>query len=249
MPSGGGIFSILSRTRVVGSTTERTTHHTSEVGRQMSRRITRRAALFGIAVSTVAATFIALGSVAVAAPGGGSGSWPRSDQAPEQEVHGLIGVVVDEHGQTLVVRTRRGPVDVHWTDATECVVSGDSADCDRIAVGMMLAARGQYAGGSDQFHAEVIGARTPLRDLDRVSGVIRAEDGMTLSVESRDGSIHPVAWTPETTCRTRHTRFDCERLELGDRIVAIGTEQAGTLMARLIGVRHGGGWLEEPQDR
>ena len=215
----------------------------------MSKRFTRRAALVGIAVSTVTATFIALGSVAIAAPGGGLGSGPRSDQAPEQEVHGLIGVVVDEHGQTLVVRTRRGPVDVHWTDTTECVLSGDPADCDRVAVGMMLAARGEYAGGSGQFHAEAIRARTPVWDLDRVSGVIRAEDGMTLSVESRDGTIHQVAWTPATTCRTRQARFDCERLEVGDWIVAIGTEQADSLTARLIGVRHPGGWLQRPQDR
>lgn len=207
----------------------------------MTKRMVRLGTLFMMTAATLAATFIALGSMAVAAPEGEMGSGARSDQAPEQEVHRLIGVVVDEHGRTLVVRMRRGSVDVHWTDATDCLVSGEPADCGHIVPGMLLKARGAYAGGSDQFHADVIRARMPLRDLDRVSGVIRSEEGMTLSVESRDGIFHLVDWTPETTCRTRRVRFDCERLEVGDRMVAVGTVQAGTLKARLIAVHHGQG--------
>ena len=149
----------------------------------------------------------------------------------------VVGVVTGEHGQVLEVRTRRGQVDVHWDDATECAVNGEPARCADIAAGMGIAATGSYAGDSNQFHADSIRARARIGDHARVAGSIISERGQTLVVETREGRVIDVSWGDDTTCRTRTERFECERLEVGQHILAVGKfDDAGTLHARLIGL-------------
>ena len=148
----------------------------------------------------------------------------------------VVGLVTGEHGQTLVLRTRQGEVDVHWSPDTECLIGGAAADCDAIEPGMLVGAAGSYSGGSGQFQADVIKARVRAHDLAKIAGVVQSESGQTLVVETRDGTIVNVEWTDETTCRTRENRIDCDRLEPGNRIVAAGRLDGSTLQARVIGV-------------
>ena len=151
----------------------------------------------------------------------------------------LVGLVTGEHGQVLEVRTSDGQVDVHWTANTKCAVNGAPADCGAIAPGMRVAAAGSFSGGSDQFQADAIRARERVRDLDRVAGMIRSEAGQTLVAEKRDGGLVDVTWSEDTRCRTRDGAFDCERLEPGNRIVAVGKLDGDTLQAKAIGLYTG----------
>jgi RNase P/RNase MRP subunit p29 len=153
----------------------------------------------------------------------------------------VVGIVTGEHGQTLVLRTRHGEVDVHWSTDTECSIGGAAADCEAIEPGMLMGAIGSYSGGSDQFQADAIRARERPHDLVKVRGEILSESGQTLVVETADGVVN-VVWSDETACRTRENRIECERLEPGNRILAAGRMDGSTLQARAIG-------LHVPADR
>jgi RNase P/RNase MRP subunit p29 len=159
-----------------------------------------------------------------------------AESHPDSDDHERVaGIVTGERGQTLVLRTRHGEVDVHWTPDTECSIGGAAATCDSIESGMLMAALGSYAGGSGQFQADVIHARERPHDLVRVRGEILSESGQTLVVETADGVVN-VVWSDETACRTRKNRIDCERLEPGNRILAVGRMDGSTMQARAIGL-------------
>ncbi len=149
----------------------------------------------------------------------------------------VVGLVTGEHGQTLELRTRQGEVDVHWSASTECTIGGAAADCESIEPGMLLGAAGSFSGGSNQFQADAIKARTRVHDAVTIRGQIQSESGQTLVVETREGRLVDVTWSEETVCRTREERFDCERLERGNQIVVTGRLDGGTLQARAIGLR------------
>jgi len=147
----------------------------------------------------------------------------------------VVGLVTGDHGQTLELRMRNGEVDVHWSASTECMIGGAAADCDAIEIGMLVGAAGSFSGGSGQFQADVIKARVRPHDLAKVRGTIVSESAQTLVVETADGVVR-VEWSDDTTCRTRDGQFDCERLEAGNRILAAGRMNDGTMQARAIGL-------------
>lgn len=147
----------------------------------------------------------------------------------------VAGVVQSAQGQTFEVKTRSGDiVIVHWTPDTSCSLNGEPSPCDAIGAGNLLGAAGSYAGGSNQFQAEVIKARVRPH-VDRIAGIVERDGGHELLVNTRDGSQVLVLWGDDTTCRTREAvAFECDRIEVSDRIVAAGQLEGDSLKARLI---------------
>ena len=147
----------------------------------------------------------------------------------------VVGVVQSEQGQTFEVKTRSGEiVIVHWTPDTSCSLNGEPSPCEAIGPGHLLGAAGSYAGGSNQFQADVIKARVRPQ-IDHVAGIVERDGDHELLVNTRDGARVLVLWSDDTTCRTRESVvFDCDRIELPDRIVAAGQLDGGSLKARMI---------------
>lgn len=151
----------------------------------------------------------------------------------------VAGVVQDEQGQTLILRTRDGQVDVHWTANTVCHIDGEAADCERIEPGFGVLAVGERAGGSNQFQADIIRARSQTDRPDRphvekLLGLVHSDEGQTLGVETRGGDFVLVQWGDDTTCRTREGEIRCEDISVDDRIAAAGALSDGELKARQI---------------
>jgi hypothetical protein len=158
------------------------------------------------------------------------------DRSHDEARDRVVGLVQAEHGQTFEVKTRGGEiVDVHWTPSTRCFLGGEASDCDAINPGDVLGAAGSYAGGSGQFQAEVIKARRIDRmHFDRIAGIVERDGGSELLVNTREGEVL-VLWGDDTTCRTREAvAFDCDRIEVSDRIAAAGELEGREMKARLI---------------
>lgn len=153
----------------------------------------------------------------------------------------VVGIVQEEQGQTLILRTRDGQVDVHWNANTVCKIDGEAADCERIEPGFGVLAVGEWAGESNQFQADSIRARSrtdrPDSDrphVERLRGVVHSDEGQTLGVETRGGDYVLVLWSEETTCRTRDGEIRCEEIAVDDQIAAAGELSDGELTARQI---------------
>jgi RNase P/RNase MRP subunit p29 len=158
----------------------------------------------------------------------------RPDDRPDHDRARVAGLVVAEQGQTFELRTDRGAVIVHWTDATECSIDRSAVGCDAIDPGHALGALGAYAGDSNQFHAQVIRARMIGRpSYDRIAGVVVRDGDAALVVRTRDGEV-TVLYDADTTCKTRDGEIRCADIELADAIVAAGQLSGSDLTARVI---------------
>jgi len=190
---------------------------------------------YALAGIVLAAALLATGgTVALAAPDHG-------------ERARVAGVVQEEHGHTLVVRTRGGDtVDVHWSERTHCRVEGAGTDCEAIAPGYEIVAVGQQLG-NDNFQASGIAAK-PLvdRQRERIAGVVRAEHDQTLEVRTREGNLVHVHWSDETTCRIAEAEADCEAIGPGYHVLAIGPRLGDSFQAKAIAAKPGPAVIAAP---
>ena len=190
---------------------------------------------YGLAGIVLAGTLLATaGGVAFAAP-------ERSERAR------VAGVVQEEHGHTLVVRTRGGEtVDVHWSDQTHCRVEGAGDNCEAIEPGYGVVAVGRQLG-NDNFQAKGIAAK-PLvhQQRERIAGLVRAEHDHTLEVRTRDAGLVHVHWSDETTCRIAQAEADCEAIEPGYHVLAIGQRLGDSFEAKVIAAKPGPAVIAAP---
>lgn len=145
-------------------------------------------------------------------------------RAGAHEAVTVRGQIQSESGQALVVETREGRlVDVTWSDDTVCRTREARIDCERLSRGNLIVAAGRLDAGT--LAARVIGVQTPAArpELSRVRGVVTANHGRVLAVETSDGTVN-VHFDEETVCQTRVERIDCNSIEERSRVLAVGEE-------------------------
>jgi hypothetical protein len=158
----------------------------------------------------------------------------RLDHDGEHDRQRVAGLVVGEQGQSFELRTRGGEVTVHWTPDTDCALDGEPVDCGAIEPGNALVAIGEFAGGSNEFHAQIIRARTIDRPaLDRIAGIVVRDGDGALGVRTRDGEV-TVLYDDGTTCRNAEGEIRCAAIAVDDRIGAVGQRSGNELAARVI---------------